>query len=211
MMAVFAFLLVPESGCGHGIFPEVSPSATATIVPTFTITSSPSATPTAVSALRPFSMIGSGTQSSPGIGTCSGQTCNATGHACTCLKFSGTLEASLIGQSQWDASVTVNSADCENTGTPSGFCCIGDGVLNLTSGTGSAANMIGMTITASVCDNPDASNDLSLAGNFKILPSSSAGKFAHAAGTGRINAFSASSNGATYINASGTIQLSSPL
>jgi hypothetical protein len=213
LLVAFAFLLIPDSGCGKGIFPEVTPTTTATTVPTSTIigSSSPTATATAGAIGQPFSMTGTGTELNAAFGTCSGMGCASSHGSCTCLTFSGTLDGTLIGKSNWDAGITVNLDDCENTGTPSGFCCVGDGKLTITSSASGPANTIGMSITGAICENPEASEDLSLGGNFKILPSLSGGKFANSNGTGRINAFAASSNGTTYLDGSGAIQSSSPL
>ena len=210
MVLAFGFLVIPNSGCGHGIFPEVTPTTSATTIPTSTIvTASPSATATAGSTVEPFSMTGTGTELNAAFGTCSGMGCASSHGSCTCLTFSGTLDGSFIGKSNWSAGITVNLDDCKNTGTPSGFCCVGDGLLTITSAA-ATANTIGMSIAGAICENPEASEDLSLGGNYKILPSASAGKFAQSTGTGNINAFIASSNSDTYLDANGAIQLTSP-
>ncbi len=163
-----------------------------------------------LSPLAAFSMQGSGTQLSVKDGTCSGAMCSASLGDCQCAKYQGTLNATSIGKANWTASVTLNADDCTNTGTPSGICCFGDGVLSATDNT-KAANTLSMSFTGPVCFDPNASMDMSVSGTFIILPAGSTGKFALSTGTGQINVFSLATDGTSYLAGDGLIQVVSPL
>jgi len=147
-----------------------------------------------LSPLAAFSMQGSGTQISTTDGTCSGAMCSASLGDCECVTYQGTL----------------NADDCTNTGTPSGICCFGDGVLSATDNT-KAANTLSMSFTGPVCFDPNASMDMSVSGTFIILPAGSTGKFALSTGTGQINVFSLATDGTSYLAGDGLIQVVSPL
>jgi len=212
VMGAFTFLVLPNSGCGQGIFPEVTGSATTTA--TSTSLSTPTSTPSPGPVLQTFSMMGSGTAVSLNDGTCSHGGCASSRGSCLCLKLEGSLNASLIGKASWTAAITINFDDCPSTGTASGFCCIGDGLLTATAKQGKTMNIMTMSINGDVCDDPATSDaagdDISVQANFKILPASSAGKFAQSIGTGRFNAFQDAATGDTYVNGNGAIQLVSP-
>src|SRR5579864_426785 len=63
----------------------------------------------ATSALTQFSLRGNGVEVPNSIkGTCSGAACGASGGDCECLTYQGTLNASTVGNANWNASVTVN-------------------------------------------------------------------------------------------------------
>ena len=160
------------------------------------------------SALIDFSMRGSGTQNSMTTGACSG-VCQASAGHCDCLKFSGSLNATQVGNASWTANATVNLDDCTNTGTTNGFCCFSDGSLTANGGTGSSASTLGMTFTGLTCSDPNASLDTSIQGAFIILPSKSTGKFAHSTGTGQLDAYVAANN-TTYLSGRGVLQVVSP-
>lgn len=217
VMGAFTFLILPNSGCGKGIFPEVTGSATTTA--TGTSIGTPSSTPSPGPAVQPFSMIGSGTAVSLNDGTCTGGGCASSRGSCLCLTLEGSLNASLIGKASWTAAITINFDDCPSTGTASGVCCIGDGLLTATAKQGKTTNILTMSITGDVCDDPATTepvagggvgDDISVAANFKILPTANAGKFTHSVGTGRFNAFQDAATGDTYVNGNGAIQLVSP-
>jgi hypothetical protein len=203
-MAALTFALLPDSGCGHGIFPEVTTSATATTAPTTNPSSS--ATASAVPTSRSIEMRGSGSETSPPQPrTCSGQTCGASLGNCECVEFSGKLISTVVGNSSWTADFTINLDDCTNTGTTGGLCCIGDGVLNATSGTGTSASVLSLSVTGPLCIDPDSSAS-SLEANYEVLGPTSSGKFANAAGTGQFNIYS-DTKGNAYLAALGEIQL----
>ena len=203
-MVALSFALLPNSGChSGGIFPEITTSATATT--TATSIGIATATATAVPASRPIEMRGTGSETSSHPGTCSGQTCGASLGDCECMEFSGKLISSVVGNSSWTADFTVNIDDCPNTGTTGGFCCIGDGVLNATSGTGTSASVLSLSVTGPLCIDPDTSAS-SLEANYEVLGATSGGKFANAGGTGQFNIYSDTSGNA-YLAALGEIQL----
>ena len=202
-MAALTFALLPDSGCGHGIFPEVTTSATATTAPTTNPSSS--ATASAVPTSRSIEMRGSGSETSSRPRTCSGQTCGASLGNCECVEFSGKLISTVVGNSSWTADFTINLDDCTNTGTAGGLCCIGDGVLNTTSGTGTSASVLSLSVTGPLCIDPDSSAS-SLEANYEVLGPTSSGKFANAAGTGQFNIYS-DTKGNAYLASLGEIQL----
>jgi hypothetical protein len=216
VMVGFTLMMVPNSGCGKGIFPEVTPTITATTVPTITATATastptstaPTATATPHGANEQFSMRGSGIEATPTVGTCNGSGCGGSSKHCECLTFSGTLLSTVIGDSNWTANVTVNEDDCTATGTSAGFCCIGDGTFNATNGTGKSANALALSFTGNICEDANASLDSSLQAPFEILTSTSGGKFANSNGTGQINIFTNGTN--AYLTALGQIQLGKP-
>jgi len=212
VMGAFTFLLLPNSGCGKGIFPEVTGSATTTA--TSTSFATPSSTPSPGPVVQPFSMSGSGKAVSLNDGTCTGGGCASSRGGCLCLTLAGSLSASFIGKASWTAPITINFDDCPSTGTGSGFCCIGDGLLTATAKQGKTTNILTMSMAGDVCDDPATSDaagdDISVQANFKILPASSAGKFAHSIGTGRFNAFQDAATNDAWVNGNGTIQLVSP-
>ena len=111
----------------------------------------------------------------------------------------------MLGNSNWEASVTVNEDDCTTTGTSSGFCCVGDGTFNVKSGTGKTANTLAFSLTGPICEDPNASLDESLQGSLQVLTSMSIGKFTNSTGTGQLNIFSNGTD--AYITALGQIQL----
>jgi hypothetical protein len=164
------------------------------------------------SALLAFSMRGTATASDPADGTCSGGTCTASSGDCECIMFQGSLTATEIGNSTWTGGVTVNTDDCTNTGTTTsqggGFCCFGDGTLTATA-TSSSSNALAMSFTGNICDDPNASDDLSVQAGYIIVTDSSSGKFKNSAGTGQINLFLASDN-TTYLAGNGVLQVISP-
>ncbi len=222
-MVAFTFMMLPSSGCGNGIFPEVSASATTTTVRTATLTATattptatastptstaPTATATPHGANEQFSMRGSGPAAAPTVGTCNGSGCGGSARHCECLKFSGTLLSTVVGNSNWDASVTVNEDDCTTTGTSKGFCCVGDGTFEATSGTGKTMNALVFSFTGPICEDQNASLDTSLQGSFEILTSMSIGKFTNSTGTGQVNILSNGTD--AYLTALGQIQLGKP-
>ena len=222
-MVGFTLSMVPNSGCGKGIFPEVTGSATATTVPTTTTTATattPTATATtptstATAQLAPakaFSMRGSGTQATPIVGTCSGAGCGGSTKHCECLQFTGTLLSTEVGNSNWTANITVNEDDCTSTGTSGGLCCVGDGTFDATSSTGKAVSDLSFSVTGPICMDPNTSSDpltldSSLAANFEVLNSTSTGKFKDAVGTGQINIFTDVATGNSYLAVLGELQL----
>jgi len=199
MMAGLSLVLLPNSGCHGGVFPEVTVTATltATVVPTAT------ASPLATS--RSLELRGSGTQTGMHSGTCSGQTCGGTSGGCDCLLFSGNLISTVVGNSTWSANVTINTDDCTSTGTSGGFCCNGDGVLNSAGGNGASASVLSIAIIGPICMDPEATV-MSLEANFSVLGAMSSGRFANAAGTGQFNIYSDSSGNA-YLAALGEVSL----
>ncbi len=215
-MVAFTFMMLPSSGCGNGIFPEVTPTVTTTTVPTITVTATastptstaPTATATPHGPNEQFSMRGSGTQATPIVGTCNGSGCGASSRNCECLEFSGTLLSTVVGNSNWTAQVTVNEDDCTTTGTSNGFCCIGDGTFNATNGTGKTMNALAFSFTGPICENPNAAMNQSLQGSVEILPAISNGKFTNSTGTGQVNIFSNGTD--AYLTALGQIQLGKP-
>jgi hypothetical protein len=201
MVATFIFVILPNSGCGKGVFPGATTSATG--VPTSTTSS----TATPAIGGQSFEMRGSGSQVSSSPGTCSGQTCNASLGNCECLVFTGSLLSTVVGNSNFTASLTVNLDDCTATGTVLGVCCNGDGLFNASNGSGSAANLLALTAIGPFCFDPNAGQDTSLEGNFTILPSSSTGKFLDSTGTGLINIFTDLNTKIAYVAVLGEIQL----
>ncbi len=199
-VAALIFATIPNSGCGKGVFQEVTPTTTATAA-----TATPSSTPTQA-LTESFTMRGSGDETGSNGGTCSGQTCSASGGTCECLKFTGTLSSALVGNATWTASLTVNLDDCTNTGTPGGFCCTGDSLLSTSGGKATAPDVLALSFTGPVCADP-ASGDVSFWGAFIVLPASSSGKFANAVGTGQINLFTEASSVAAYLTSQGDIDL----
>ena len=203
-IGAMTFGLAPSSGCGKGVFQEVSSSATPS---SSTQTASPSSTATQALA-SPLSLRGSGTQTDSTDGTCSGQACSST--TCECLTFSGSLSSTLLGNSDWTASLTVNLDECTNTGTMDQFCCNGDTLLSISNGKASAPNKLVLSFTGPACVDP-ASSNLSFWGDFIVLSGSSSGKFAGAIGTGQINLFSGLTDNTppAYLTAQGDIDLPS--
>ena len=213
MVATFALVILPNSGCGKGIFPRATSSAT-TAAPTPTSTSSPSSVATAVAIGNSFEMRGSGAQASPTAGTCSGQACAASQGDCECLRFTGSLFSTVIGNSTWSASLTLNVDDCTNTGTFPGICCIGDGQLSAVNGSVKSGGVLALSFTGPYCVDPNSSPNLgflasSFEANFGILNSISSGRFLNSTGTGQIN-ISIDVNGNAYLAAAGEIQLATP-
>ena len=202
-LAAFTFAMIPESGCGHGVFPEVSTSATPTTVPVPTTV--PSATPTAGPLGKLFNMRGSSKETAPArFGTCSGAICLASARRCECTTFGGTLQSSL-GNLNWTADVTVNIDDCVGTGNLGGSCCNGDGTFTATSGSGKSASSLVLSFTGPDCIDTTNMFASSLEANFSVSPASSTGKFANSSGTGQLNLFSQSSDGSGYVTVSGQI------
>ncbi len=203
-MVALSFASFSNTGCnGGGIFPEVTTSATATA--TATTIGIPTATASAAPTNRVIEMRGTGSETSSHPGTCSGQTCGASLGDCECMEFSGKLTSTVAGNSGWTADLTINIDDCPSTGTTGGFCCIGDGVLNATSGTGTSASVLNLSLTGPLCVDPVTSAS-SLEANYEVLGPTSGGVFANAAGTGQFNIYSDSSGNA-YLAALGEIQL----
>jgi hypothetical protein len=203
----FIFLVLPNSGCGKGIFPKVTSSAT-TVVPTTT----PSSTSTAATIGQSFEMRGSGSQVSSNPGTCSGQACSASLGNCDCVVLTGSLLSTVVGNSNFTASVTINDDDCTATGTSDGFCCNGDGLFKATNGTGQSANALQLSFVGPICFDPNtfgspAVLDSSLQANFTVLGSASTGKFLNSAGTGQINIFTHAKTETVYIATLGQIQI----
>lgn len=207
-MAAFTLAVLPNSGCGKGFFPRVTSSATATTVPTV----GPSSTATAHALGREFSMRGNGSQANPTFGTCSGQKCGAPKGDCLCVQFMGSLLSSVVGNSNWTASLTINNDDCTSTGTSGGFCCTGDGLFNATNGKGKSASVLALSFTGPICVDPNSSPnplvfDSSLEATFEVLTSSSSGKFLNSTGNGHINIFTDTNSGTAYLAALGEIQV----
>jgi hypothetical protein len=202
-MVVLTFAILPNAGCGKGIFTEATVSPTATRLPTAV----PSATPSSVPLGQAFSMRGSSSQTSAIAGTCSGQTCNASQGNCECISFQGTLLSTVMGTLNWTANVTVNLDDCSNTGTAGGNCCFSDGLFSATSGSGASASVLAAAISGPECIDSGASAAASLEANFAVLPASSTGKFANSTGTGQFNLFANSSDGSGYLFLLGQILL----
>jgi len=215
-MLAFTFMMVPDTGCGKGIFPEITPTITATTVPIITPTATASTPTSTASPLPPgkqFSARGTGIQATPAVGTCSGVGCGASSRHCECLNFTGTLTSSVLGNSTWTAGITVNQDDCTDTGTPGGFCCNGDGVLDITNGTGSSASILALAVTGPICVDPNSSTnpalfDSSLTANFEILTSGNTGKYVNTAGTGQINLVTNGTD--AYLTTLGEINLGKP-
>jgi hypothetical protein len=172
----------------------------------------PDAAAAKTSPLEAFSAQGSGDLTNTTNVTCSGAACNSSGGDCQCLQFAGTLSSKPFGTGTWTAGVTVNIDDCTNTGTPNGFCCIGDGTVTATDNT-KAANALMLSITCSVCADPNANTDVGISATYIIVPSAS-GKYANSTGTGQINILSVDSSvdpsQPAYLSAAGLIQLTSP-
>jgi hypothetical protein len=172
----------------------------------------PDATATKTSPLEAFSVLGSGTLISSNDVTCSNAACASSGGDCQCLKYQGTLSSKPFGTGTWTAGVTVNIDDCTNTGTPNGFCCIGDGMLTATDES-KTPNTLTLSITGSVCADPNASTDVGVSATYIIVPSAT-GKYAHTTGTGQLNLYSVDPsvdpNQPAYLSGEGTIQLDSP-
>jgi hypothetical protein len=169
-----------------------------------------------VSALLQFSLHGTGAENANVTdGTCSGETCTASGGDCECLMFTGNLNATQVGNATWTAGITVNTDDCTNTGTAGpdpanpGFCCFGDGVLDATT-SGKSPSKLEISFTGPVCEDPNANDDTSVQGGFIVVTTDSTGKFAKSAGTGQINLFVADDSVTTYLTASGILQVTSP-
>jgi hypothetical protein len=207
-MLAYTIALLPNSGCGKGLFPEITNSATATTVPIVTPTS------TASPSLN-LSMLGSGTQTSVQVGTCSGAGCGGSARHCECMQFTGSLTSMVVGASTWSASITVNTDDCTSTGTAGGFCCVGDGIFSATNGTGTGANLLALSVTGPICVDPNSSLnaaelDSSLEANFSIVSANSTGKFLNSSGTGQFNLFTDSNTGDAYLAILGEIQLAKP-
>jgi hypothetical protein len=207
VMVGFTFAMMPEAGCGHGVFPEVTISTTPTAVPVPTTV--PSTSPTATSSATPatalgtsFNMRGSSTQTGSTSGTCSGEICTATGHLCECTTFKGTV-SSTLGTLDWTAQVTLNLSDCTSTGTAAGSCCNGDGTFTATDG--KSGDSLVLAFTGPDCLDPTASSATSVEANFAVLPTSSTGKFANSTGTGQFNLFADSSDGSGYVSVLGQI------
>jgi len=208
-MVALGFAMMPEAGCGHGVFPEVSTAGSATPTPVPVPTTVPSATPTAAPIGTTFNMRGSSTQTGAHAGTCSGATCLGPRGRCECTTFEGTASSSL-GTLHWTADVTVTTDDCPSTGNLGGLCCTGDGTFTATSGSGKSASNLVLAFTGPDCIDTTNSFASSLEANFTVLPASSmsassTGKFANSTGTGQFNLFSASSNGSGYVFALGQI------
>jgi hypothetical protein len=171
---------------------------------------------TKASPLVTFSMLGSGTAQDPVDGTCSGATCDASAGDCECIQIAGSLNGTDVGTAPFNASVTVNVDDCTNTGTSTsmagGFCCFGDGVLATVPGNGSSPSNLGMSFTATVCNDPNANastgGDESVQGGFIILSADSSGKFASSAGAGQINLIVDTSDN-VLLSGNGVLQLDS--
>ncbi len=207
-MVALTLAILPNSGCGKGIFDEVKSSATATTPRTVT----PTSTASPMVPSQAFSMRGSGTQISSTPGTCSGLACHGLRGHCQCIIISGTLLSGIVGNSNFSASVTVNIDDCTNTGTFGGFCCNGDGLATITNGQGTSANLLDLTFTGPFCVDPNSSTNLSLLDSslqatFDVLTASSTGKFLNATGTGQLNLFTDTDTGDAYLAAVGEIQL----
>jgi hypothetical protein len=201
-MVALSFSLFPNSGCrSGGIFPEITTSATATA----TTIGIPTATASAVPTSSPLEMRGTGSETSSHAGTCSGQSCGASLGDCECVEFSGKLISTVVGNSSWTAELTINLGNCTNTGTTDGYCCIGDGVLNATSGTGASASVLSLSVTGPLCNDPNTPA-YSMQANYAVLGPTSSGKFANAAGTGQFNMYS-NTSGNAYLAALGVIQL----
>jgi hypothetical protein len=201
-MAALSFGLLSNSGChGGGIFPEVTTSATATA----TGIGIPTATSSAVPTPRPLEMRGTGSQTTSHAGTCSGQTCGNSLGECECVEFSGKLISTVVGNSSWTADLTINVGNCTNTGTSPGYCCIGDGVLNATSGTGASASVLSLSVTGPLCNDPNTPA-YSMQANYEVLGATSSGKFSNAAGTGQFNIYSDTAGNA-YLATLGVVQL----
>ncbi|HVN28538.1 MAG TPA: hypothetical protein VMT64_08640 [Candidatus Binataceae bacterium] len=200
-MAAFAFAMMPQAGCGKGVFNEVT-SPTPTPFPTTV----PSATPTAAPIGTIFTMRGSSTQTGSEGGTCSGATCAGTGGNCQCTKFAG-IALSSEGNLTWTADVTVFLDDCITTGYAGGFCCNGDGTFTATQGSGASASTLMMSFTGPDCIDVTNLYATSVSGTFAIAPGTSTGKFANSTGTGHFNMSSRASDGAGYIYGLGQILL----
>jgi len=172
----------------------------------------PNAAAAKTTPLVAFSMQGSGTLTGSPDGTCSGALCAASSNDCMCLQYQGTLNAKPFGAGTWTAQVTVNVDDCTNTGTPGpppgGFCCVGDGTITATDKTRSA-NSLMLSITGSVCADPNADQDVGVSATYIILPAAS-GKYAHSTGTGQVNLFSIDIDQPAYLSGDGLIQVVSP-
>jgi len=169
---------------------------------------SPAATTTKVSPLLQFSLHGTGAENATiGTGTCSGNACAASMGDCSCLMFTGNVNATDVGNATWTADITVNTDDCTNTGTPPGFCCFGDGVMDATT-IGKSPSTLEISFTGPVCADPNANGD-SVQGGFIIVTANSTGKFANSAGTGEINFFVADDL-TTYLSGNGVFQLTAP-
>jgi hypothetical protein len=216
MVMTFILGILPNSGCGKSIFPAATTSATATNTGTATASpsSSASSTPTTVPIGSPFEMRGSGAQASPTPGTCSGQACAATQGNCECLQFSGSLLSTVVGNSNWTASLTVNLDDCTGTGTFFGICCVGDGLFRAINTAGRSAGVLDLSFTGQYCVDPNSSPSILLLGSslqasFTILNSVSSGRFLNSTGTGQIN-ISSDANGNAYLATEGEIQLVAP-
>src|SRR5579871_167456 len=229
-MVGFTLTMLPSSGCGKGIFTEVTPTTTATIVRTATSTATattptatastptstantPISTPSPLPAAKEFDARGSGTQDPPFAGTCSGVGCAASSKHCECFKFAGTLLSTVLGDSSWTADITVNEDDCTATGTSPGVCCNGDGVINFTSGTGASASVLVLSVTGPFCTDPNSSDNLSaldssLTANVQVLTTGSTGKFVNSGGTGQLNIITTGTN--AYLTTVGEINLGTP-
>ncbi len=236
-MVGFTLTMLPSSGCGKGIFTEVTPTTTATIARTATSTatattptatastptatastptstaSTPTSTASPLPAAKEFDARGSGTQNASFVGTCSGVGCGASSKHCECFKFAGTLLSTALGDSSWTAEITVNEDDCTATGTSPGLCCNGDGVLNVTSGTGASASVLALSVTGPFCTDPNSSDNLSaldssLTANVQVLTTGSTGKFVNSGGTGQVNIITTGTN--AYLTSVGEINLGTP-
>jgi len=122
--------------------------------------------------------------------------------------FAGTLLSTVVGDSSWKASVTVNEDQCKGTGTSAGTCCIGDGTFMATNGTGKSVSNLSFSFSGPICLDPNASLDSSMQAPFEVLTSMSTGKFANSVGTGQINIFSNGTD--AYLTALGQIRLGKP-
>ena len=200
-MVAFAFAMMPQAGCGHGVFPEITSSATPTGVPT----ASSSASPTPATLGTTFNMRGTLEQTDLLSGTCSGATCLASAGECECMIYGGKVSSS-VGILQWTADVTLNIDDCFSTGNLGGSCCTADGTFTGSSGSGKSAGILALDFTGTDCIDTTNAFASSLTGNFSVSPDSSTGKFANSTGTGQFNLFSTSTaTGAGYISGLGQI------
>ncbi|HLW71834.1 MAG TPA: hypothetical protein VKS22_14565 [Candidatus Binataceae bacterium] len=82
-----------------------------------------------------FSVLGTGTAGAGFLGTCFGETCNASAGDCFCEQFSGTTTAPILGRSTWTVDFTENDDDTTNTGN-GGRCFPSEGELTITSAKG---------------------------------------------------------------------------
>ena len=173
---------------------------------------------TKTSPLVPFSVRGTGILTDfLEKTTCAGTTCTAsTKDGCDCLKFSGNLNASQLGNASWTAQITVNAVDCTPLGDPGSdpgnpdVCCFGDGVLDATT-SGKSPNKLELSLTGPFCNDPNSNDDIAAQGTYIVVTANSTNKFAASAGTGQLDLFVGDdTNATTYLSANGLFQLKSP-